>query len=394
MNRPEESHEDGRGSSLQRFSSLTGMDIDSPSSNGISSGRAGDSTDDQREDSTSGACDAACRRTRKRPRTGSSLSSAPTTPPSADDPMPSMSTTHDTSYVPYHVRQVDDFAKQVNAAVTEAWDYRFRYNAVHALLLMWEDDDLNVASEVSGLEDTLRNDYRYETSIWKIPSEKPGWKIKAKLIEFLQKNDTAGSLIIFYYGGHATANPQQPGGPPLWVSRRQKGAVMSSGDIISAFEEADSDILLLYDCCHAYQPASISGVTSESRKNVMEVISAVGFDDIAAEPGRHSFTHHLIEILSLSARTGFVKAVDIHTELIKRLQAWTPSRQTRGGREPGIVRDQYGPLEEKRRRRCPLHYWLCGASKSITLRPLSRPEVGHTTVPEASSKQSGPTNQE
>ncbi|KAK3368492.1 hypothetical protein B0H63DRAFT_565172 [Podospora didyma] len=119
---------------------------------------------------------------------------------------------------------------------------------------------------------------------------------------------------------------------------------MSSGDVTSTFEEADSDILLLlYDRCQAYQPASICGVGS--RKNIIEVISAVGFDDIAAEPGEHFFTPHLVEILSLSSRRGPVKGVDLPTELIKRLQAWTPSRsrQTQQrGRHGGFERDDRG----------------------------------------------------
>jgi hypothetical protein len=126
--------------------------------------------------------------------------------------------THDTSHVPHHLRSLDDFAQQLNSAVLEAWDYRLRYKTVYAILLMWGDDDLNVASEVSMLEETLRVDYRYETAIWKIPSEKPGWEIKTKLIYFLREKDAPESLIIFYYGGHAMPNPQQPGGPPLWTS--------------------------------------------------------------------------------------------------------------------------------------------------------------------------------
>lgn len=69
---------------------------------------------------------------------------------------------------------------------------------------------------------------------------------------------------------------------------------------------------------------------------------------------------------------GCVKAVDLHIELIKRLQGWKPSRQTRRT-EGGVLRDIHGPFEERRRRRCLLHYWLSGASRSITLRPLPRP---------------------
>src|SRR5437667_12878631 len=76
--------------------------------------------------------------------------------------------------------------------------------------------------------------------------------------------------------------------------RRRTATAMYSGGIQSMMEESDSDFLLLYDCCHAYNPANLSGVhVNGSHRNVIEVISAVGFGDIAAEPGEHSFTHHL-----------------------------------------------------------------------------------------------------
>ncbi|KAK3368493.1 hypothetical protein B0H63DRAFT_76776 [Podospora didyma] len=124
------------------------------------SGRAGNSSSDDPDPSIDECDDEGCRRPRKGPRTGISALTSPESEFTAA-PHP----THDTSHVPFHVRNADIFARQVSTAVAEAWDYRFRYKPVYALLLMWEEDDLDVASEVSSLEDTLRSDYRYDTAV-------------------------------------------------------------------------------------------------------------------------------------------------------------------------------------------------------------------------------------
>ena len=142
---------------------------------------------------------------------------------------------------------------------------------------------------------------------------------------------------------------------------------MFSGSILSTLEESESDFLLLFDCCNAYHPPSRP---SGSGRNVIEVISAVGFGAIAAEPGTDSFTHHLDEALALAKRSGPIKVVRLHTEIIARLFPNTPRRLRQGS---SFVVDENGPVEERSRRMCPLHYWLSGQSRSITLAPLSQP---------------------
>ena len=139
---------------------------------------------------------------------------------------------------------------------------------------------------------------------------------------------------------------------------------MFSGSILSIIEEAKSDFLLLFDCCHAYHPPSRP---SGSGRNIIEVISAVGFGTIAAEPGADSFTHHLDEALALAKRNGPIKAVDLYMDIMRRLFPQTPRRLRR---DRSFVVDQNGPVEQKSPRRCPLHYWLSGQPKTITLAPF------------------------
>ncbi|KAK3370005.1 hypothetical protein B0H63DRAFT_485916 [Podospora didyma] len=300
------------------------------------------------------------------------LSSLTKIPPSASE------TRH--ASLKRHISNVDSdplhqVSKRIHTAASRDWDHRFQYRRVHALLLYWEDDDLNVAPEVASLASTFREIYHYYTKIWTIKSERPSLDLTSKLIQFLRDNDAEGNLVILYYGGHAVPNPQ-PGGAPLWRSRRENGTTMFPGAIQSMIEDSVSDFLLLYDCCYAFHPPS-PATARPGRRNVIEVISAVGFDGIAAEPGEHSFTNHLDEVLALSFREGqTLTAVDLHMQLMTRLQAWTPSRQRQ---QTGFTRDDRGPLPQTPRRRCPLHYWLFGAPKSIALRPAKTLSFTETT---------------
>jgi hypothetical protein len=300
-----------------------------------------------------------------------------TTTPLAQSPCPLCSvsrpmSSHDISGISNHIPSLSHLAEQIQSATAEAWDRRCEYKQVFSLLLHWEDDDLKVAPEVESLGATLRDVYNYKTETWKIPSKRPDWDIKERLIRFLRANDAQGNLVVFYYAGHAVPNPQI-GGAPLWCSRRTHGKTMFSGSILSTIEEAESDFLLLFDCCNAYHPPNRP---SGSGRNIIEVISAVGFGGgaVAAEPGTDSFTYHLDEALALAKRHGPIKAVDLYMHIINRLFPEAPARLRSGST---FVVDGSGPVEQRSRRQCPVHYWLSGRDKSITLAPLSKAESPH-----------------
>ncbi|KXX74164.1 Guanine nucleotide exchange factor subunit Rich [Madurella mycetomatis] len=155
---------------------------------------------------------------RRRLSNGAGSSTATSPPPVAESPtLTPQLPTHDISHVPDHISSIQQVAKQIEVAAREAWDRRFRYKDAFVMLLNWEDDDLDVAPEVANLEATFRDVYHYKTEIWKIPTKKPDWDIKERLIRFLKNNDADGNLVIFYYAGHAMPNPQS-GGAPLWSS--------------------------------------------------------------------------------------------------------------------------------------------------------------------------------
>jgi hypothetical protein len=88
------------------------------------------------------------------------------------------------------------------------------------------------------------------------------------------------------------------------------------------FEGAESDVLLLLDCCAAASGAPMEG----DYNNVTETIAACGFETSAPQPGRHSFTNTLIEVLDdWQSRPVFTAAM-LHCEILNRLRHEKPEK--------------------------------------------------------------------
>jgi hypothetical protein len=142
-----------------------------------------------------------------------------------------------------------------------------------------------------------------------------------------------------------------------YSNRRSDSASLPSGGIQSKFEEADADVLLLYDCCNS--AASTTSSTFRGHKGVTEVIAACGYETIAPEVGEHSFSHTLIEVLAAASKEFPISVAEVHARVLTRLKCWTPSflKNKKTGK---FKEDQVGRLEhELQRRRTPIYGILC-----------------------------------
>lgn len=152
---------------------------------------------------------------------------------------------------------------------------------------------------------------------------------------------------------------------------------MPSSLIQAILAECASDVLLLCDCCHA--APTDAGVTG---RGVTEVLAACGFEAIAAEVGKDSFTNALTEELGTSWHAP-ITIIELHCRLIQRLRNY----------KPGIAKDDSGkrmydknnnPIWERPRRRTPTYGMLTNEKRrrSIILTPLlplqTSPESGLT----------------
>jgi hypothetical protein len=124
--------------------------------------------------------------------------------------------THDISHTECHISGMQQLGADLDAAVKAVWPKRhdIRYSQVHVLLVSWEDDDLGVATEIKGLRHVFRDRYHFQVQGYRIPSAKPDRALYRRVLEFLDL-DGEGTLLIFYYAGHAVRRP--PNESLLWV---------------------------------------------------------------------------------------------------------------------------------------------------------------------------------
>lgn len=99
-------------------------------------------------------------------------------------------------------------------------------------------------------------------------------------------------------------------------------------------EQAESDVLILLDCCAA------GSATVEPGGGITEVLGACGFEALAPGVGSHSFTRSLIDELKyMSSRDPFTVTM-LHSNLIARIKDWNP---------------RYNSGDCRERRRTPIH---------------------------------------
>jgi hypothetical protein len=141
---------------------------------------------------------------------------------------------------------------------------------------------------------------------------------------------------------------------------------MPSGGIQQLVEEAESDVLLLYDSCHSAHPAvNISG------QGVTELIAACGFETQAPAVGLHSFTNALIRELEESFAGPPISVAELHSRVISSLKNWKPSLLR--DEDGNVWTDENGRAKyECHKRRTPIHCFLTNESpyRSIMLAPL------------------------
>ncbi|KAL8800270.1 MAG: hypothetical protein Q9182_005294 [Xanthomendoza sp. 2 TL-2023] len=236
-----------------------------------------------------------------------------------------------------------------------------RYSGVNVLILSWEDDDLDVATEITELESVFSQLYNYETDQYRIPSTQSHIALTRRILESLLTSNSSDKLFIVYYGGHGYMNDQRD---------CPDASTIQWSSIQTTIGQADSDVLILLDCCAA---ASSAGGSS---KGHTEVMGACGFETGAPGVGDHSFTRSLIEELRYYGGRGCpapISTAFLYNKVLGRAKnSWNP---------------RYERDASSERRRTPVHIHLADRSKQrcIELVPMrippasnSSPSVGST----------------
>lgn len=116
--------------------------------------------------------------------------------------------THDTPRIEYHIEDLKTFGHILTKAADAAFPNRgkTRYEAVHVLLLSWENDNLGVIDELLELQKVFQTDYFFRTQAWKIPSNRSHNSLAERISKFLDDFESQENLLIIYYGGHGKMN--------------------------------------------------------------------------------------------------------------------------------------------------------------------------------------------
>ena len=134
-------------------------------------------------------------------------------------------------------------------------------------------------------------------------------------------------------------------------------------------EEADADVLLLFDCCHS---AAVPTTDCHRRTGgVVEVIAACGYETEAAEVDQHSFTKALTEILAIASKGLPFSIGELHARVLSRLKCWAPHLATDA--EGNYIENAAGRLlYERQPRKTPIYSILCETlpRRSIVLGPI------------------------
>jgi hypothetical protein len=133
-------------------------------------------------------------------------------------------------------------------------------------------------------------------------------------------------------------------------------------------EEADSDVLLLFDCCHS---AALPTTDSQQQSTgVKDVISACGYDEIAPEADEHSFTKALTDTLAIASKGEPFSVGHLHSRTLSKLKCWSPSLLKKDG---NYVENAEGRLlYEHQPRKTPVYSIICETNprRSIILAPM------------------------
>ncbi|KAK0101071.1 hypothetical protein ONS95_012943 [Cadophora gregata] len=151
----------------------------------------------------------------------------------------------------------------------------------------------------------------------------------AKALEFIDDHENPDTLLIVYYGGHAKINEARQS---TWsCTRNMSYSSFEWNACQSLFEQSTSDTLFLFDCCSA--AAAASSVPSRTNA-ITETIAACGWETWAPEPGRHSFTNALIEVLEEWIDRKSFSAAMLHSEVLSVLKATRPKKRLEISKTP------------------------------------------------------------
>ncbi|KAG4435481.1 hypothetical protein IFR05_009053, partial [Cadophora sp. M221] len=293
---------------------------------------------------------------------------------------PLESHTENTPFTDSSIPTINTFAMDLQSAIDSAWPMqsssltRRPYQAVHVLLVSWEDGQPGTWADMKRLEYVFSTLYHFEVQEVRIPSRGSGDALNWRVESFVESGDGEGNLLVLYYTGCAKSGIRGDGA--VWAATDSiNSPTVASAGIQRLFGGATADVLMLFD-----SPFSPSPII-QGEQGVTEALAACGMgDQYPAVMGQHSFTNELVKELEEAFSGPPISIAEIHGRMIGSIRDRKPElfRNTHGN----LVADEngrprYAPLIKRR----PVHHILTNElpRRSVFLSPLPLKHGRNTT---------------
>ncbi|CAG8973486.1 hypothetical protein HYALB_00002811 [Hymenoscyphus albidus] len=226
-----------------------------------------------------------------------------------------------------------------------------KYVSIKVLILYWREGNEGFKTEGREFGLLLQDTFQYAIEEFAIPSSQSELHLRGVVNQILlelattSEEKNASSLLIIHYGGHGDKNGDRHAGQErraVWAcefkiihcpqshilfyhehlaysrGRHELGnPTLNWYSVQEILKEAESDVLLLLDCCFAAQAGRTRREPSKSR---FEILAAAAMGMQTPMPGEKSFTKILQkQVKEIFDETRFVLIPDLHQRLVHRM---------------------------------------------------------------------------
>ena len=183
-----------------------------------------------------------------------------------------------------------DFAanleQEVNAAMPTLTT---PFGRVAVLFMTWANDDLNLKPLNDQLKTVFQTRYNFACESYVIPNTFFAQNsLENRLTKFIQDWDSADSLTIFFYGGHARVNNKANPKTWMWGGTSKAQHQLDWFAIRGNVERPEGKVLYIFDTCYSGSGAGYQGP---------EILAASSWETMAPVAHHNSFTQCLIDEL-------------------------------------------------------------------------------------------------
>jgi hypothetical protein len=182
-------------------------------------------------------------------------------------------------------------------AATDSGQNVSRYKNVYALLLYWQDNDLEVEREIENLEDLLKTDFNFQVEQWRIPYSSDARFQLTDRLNAVSRSYGPDDLVILYYGGHG----RNQKGKCIWFPRADSSDKydLEWNSIAPLLSKEPFDVLYILDCCFA--SAAASAFAGASTRGANWLLASCGTNVTAKGVSRLDFTSRMTCVLGDTA---------------------------------------------------------------------------------------------